>query len=151
MLPDIARPNKLLHVSGLGQYAGTLLTRSATDMHPEDFHGDVVWSGTIEAQRQKAWQRPPDPPTVRVEAEAHVVVGSTADRILDVFLSASEPLCVRQVADAAGVQMHIAASWLRLLNKSGLLVSAEFENPLAGKHGQRAYTRMYAAAKAKAA
>jgi hypothetical protein len=59
MLPDIARRNTRLAVSGLGQYAGSnVLCRSYEDLHPDEFDHVVVWNGTIACQQQKAEQRP---------------------------------------------------------------------------------------------
>jgi hypothetical protein len=151
MLPDIARPNKLLHVSGLGQYAGGVLSRSYEDLHPEEFHGDVVWNGTIACQQQKAEQRGAPPRVVRLEAEHEIEVGSTGDRILDLFAAFSGPMCAREVASHLGLYIQTADSWLRLLSRGGLLACAELKNPNAGKPSQPRTLRMYAAAKAKAA
>lgn len=152
MLPDIAHPNKLLHVSGLGQYAGGgVLSRSYEDLHPCPENYRVIWNGTIEAQDQKFWQRAAPPREVRLEADQEIEVGSTGDRILDLFASTSTPLCARDVATQLGLYIQTVDGWLRLLSRGGLLVCADLEHPNSGKPSYPRTLRMYAAAKAKAA
>jgi hypothetical protein len=151
MLPDIAQHNTRFAVSGLGATEGTgVLSRSYLDLHPDEFQHEVVWNGTIEAQRQKAEQRRPEPPTLRHETDG-VEVGSAADRILDVFVGARGPLCARDIATRTGLLIQTADAWLRILTRDGFLVFAELENPNHGRPGHGRTLRMYAVAKAKAA
>ena len=154
MLPDIARPNKLLHVSGLGQYAGGVLSRTNTDLHPDEFEHSVVWNGTIACQQQKAEQRRPGsvmPPTVKRDKSAIPVLTKQAERILDTFERTAGPLSAQIVAKAAQVELRLTRRWLRVLAEWGMLASAVLPNPHAGIHGQRNFVRMYAAPKEKAA
>ncbi len=150
MLPDIARPNKLLHVSGLGQYAGGgVLSRSFEDLHPETFAGTVVWNGTIARQEQKAEQRRPsiDPelgePTVKQTRPAMEI-------LRDIVRAADGPINVRQVADRCSLTYGIVEVTLRRLALRGELSVCE-QLSTDGK-GARRWLRVYSLPlKAKAA
>jgi DNA-binding transcriptional ArsR family regulator len=152
MLPDIVQHNTRFSVSGLGATEDTgVLSRSYLDLHPDEFQHEVVWNGTIACQQQKAEQKAAPPRLVRLEADQEVEVGSTGDRILDLFASTSSPLCARDVASRLGLYIQTVDGWLRLLSRGGLLVCADLEHPNSGKPSYPRTLRMYAAAKAKAA
>ncbi len=153
MLPDIARPNKLLHVSGLGQYAGPLLTRSATDMHPEEFRCEVVWSGTIEAQWQKREQRRPtlEPEDVLPPEEPKDDGRPVAETILAILKNATEPLPRHRIRTISGFGAAVVDNAMYRLAANDLVVSGLLPN-VNRLPGQKKWTRVYyLPAKAKAA
>ncbi len=126
MLPDIARPNKLLHVSGLGQDAGPLLTRSASDMHPEEFQYEVVWNGTIEAQIQKAEQCRPPREATQSRAERTQPLG---DAFVEAIRTAGKPVSVLDMVKRTGLHYGVVDVTLRRLALRGeLSVSDELRD-----------------------
>jgi hypothetical protein len=145
MLPDIDTPNRRFAVSGLGAHEGSgVLSRSFEDLHPQPDHYDVVWNGSIEAQIQKAEQRPA--PTRDTSDD---VPGLMCDRVLDLFHASSGPLSGRDVATRMHLTPQTADWWLRNLSRSGRLVCALLPNPRAGEQSQPRFLRMYAVAKTK--
>ena len=119
MLPDIARPNKLLHVSGLGQYAGGgVLSRSYEDLHPCPDQYEVVWNGTIEAQAAKAEQRTAPHEMIQTRADRSKPL---ADVVVEAIKRAGKPVSVLDMVKRTGLHYGIVDITLRRLALRGEL------------------------------
>jgi hypothetical protein len=138
-LPDITRHNTRYAVSGLGAPGGTgILSRSFTDLHPETFAGVVVWSGTIEAQYQKAEQRSAPCELTPTTAER---VQPVMEALQDLVRAAGTPLSVREVAERCSYTYGIVEVTLRRLAQRGELSVAEQLS--ADGNGARRWLRVY--------
>ena len=140
MLPDITQRNTRYAFSGLGAREGTgILSRSFTDLHPETFRGEVVWSGTIAAQEQKAEQR--SAPRVLTQT-AQERVKPLQDAVLEIVREAGRPVSVPQVVALSQLHYGIVEVTLRRLALRGELSVCEQlnEDRAAGK---RKWMRVY--------
>lgn len=127
MLPDIAQHNTRFSVSGLGATEGTgVLSRSMTDLHPEEFHYEVVWNGAIEAQIQKANQCLPPREAMQSRAERTQPLG---DLVVEAIRKAGKPVSVLEMVRLTGLHYGVVDVTLRRLALRGeLSVSDELRD-----------------------
>jgi hypothetical protein len=141
MLPDIDTPNKRFSVSGLGAYEGHgILSRSAEDLHPDPERYEVVWSGSIDAQIQKAEQRQPSKEETQAARTA-----SRTDRVFKAVLAANRPVTAAEAHELSGIQRRdLVENCLRRLAREGQL-STWTQRVEIARFGRFKYTRMFAA------
>ncbi len=140
MLPDIDQHNTRRAVSGLGMASGCgILTRSATDMHPEEFVAVVVWNGTIDAEHQKAEQRPaPAPHTLTMTQRAELYARS----LTAILREAGEALSLGQIAAKSSLHRDTVDVFLRkMANRGELSVCDEVRH--VGLTGAKRMVRVY--------
>jgi hypothetical protein len=140
MLPDIAQHNTRFAVSGLGATEGTgVLSRSMTDLHPEEFQYEVVWNGTIEAERQRAEQRLLQAPSITAQERGQPL----QDAVLETVRAVGLPVSVPQVVALSRLPYGAVEVTLRRLALRGALSVSDQVNE-DGSAGKRRLMRVYA-------
>ena len=145
MLPDIAQHNTRYAVSGLGNPGGTgVLSRSYEDLHPNPSAYEVVWSGTIDAQQQKAEQKmlvTVEPPP-RVRPATEVDDRPVGDTILEVLAKSSRPLSRGELGVRCNFEGSVLDAGIYRLASAGAIQTDLALNPNHGKSHKK-WLRVY--------
>jgi hypothetical protein len=113
-------------------------------LHPDPNRYEVVWSGAIEAERQRAEQRMlmtvEPPPWVRPATE--VDDRPVGDTILDVLAKASRPLSRGELCVRSGFEGSVLDAGIYRLASAGAIQTDLALNPNSGKSHKK-WTRVY--------
>jgi hypothetical protein len=147
MLPSIDTPNRRFAVSGLGATEGTgILSRSYEDLHPNPDAYEVVWSGTIQAEADRAEQRrpslEPEPVQPAPPAPPKPEGRPIAETILAILMKAKQPIPRHRICAVSGFAPSVVDMAMYRLATNGLVVS-DLQLNANPAPGQKKWMRVY--------